>query len=151
CAALRQAADEIEHVAADQMLADEEVAPAGERHGVPAEREDEEGARAEGIEEATQAADVALPNEEAAEGEREEHRRHRPLGEGRGAERDERRAGIAPASVAPPGEGEAEGQGKKEQEKRVRAREAGASKERGHRGEKRRRNEPFGPAAAEPD
>src|SRR5204863_1129636 len=103
-AARGEATGQVAQVASDEVRVDELTAPPRERRRVPAEAEDGEGGEARRGYEARQPAELALPGEEGAEREREQHRRDRPLREGRGAEPHERRRRVAALSVAPPAE-----------------------------------------------
>src|SRR5439155_12325061 len=138
----REPSRQVAKIAPQQVLAHEEHAPAAKGGGVPAEPEDEERDDPRSREEGREATPLALPDEKASERHREEHRRDGPLGERRGAEQREGGRRGMPSAVAPPAEGEPQRRREEQHEQHVRTSDAGASKERRHGPEERRRDEP---------
>jgi len=139
-----QPAGQVAKVAPHQVLVHEEPTPARERDRVPAEAEDDEGGEARQGDDVRQPAEIALPGEEGAEREREQHRRDRPLGEGRGAQPHECRRSIAAFSVAPPAEGVPEREGEEQHEQHVGPRHARVGEEGRGSGQERCGGEPGG-------
>src|SRR5262249_4987784 len=125
-------AREVPDVAADEVLVDEPLAPAGEREDVPAGPEEDERDDSRTGEEATQPAEIALPGEEGSDRGREQRRSDGTLRERGETQDDEREGRVLRAAVTPPQEGEAEGDREEQHEQYVRPRHARVVEERRH-------------------
>src|SRR6185369_4924162 len=135
-------AGEVPEIAPDEVLLYEALAPPRERDRVPTEPEHDERGDAGGREEPRKAAEFALPEEEAAERQAEQHRRDGALGERRGAHERERRRRVAATAVPPPAKREAERGREERDQQHVRSGHTGVVEERGRRRDERRGDEP---------
>jgi hypothetical protein len=136
-----QTAREVARVAADEVLPDELVAPAGERERVPSTSEEREGDEARDRHERAHSTEIALPREEQDDRRRVERGRDRSLRHRRETEERERRGRMTRSTFTVDAKREVERDGEQQEHEEIRSRELGAGRERGKRREEETRGD----------